>query len=143
MKNEIATNDNAMREFHERVIEKLRKDIGEMLPDSVLQQMVAKAVGDNFFKPIPEVRDRYGHITEQSRASWFAQAVAEQAKPIIEQAVKDLLERERESIKKAIDDFLSQQNLLLITIGILQAQTSFDIQNGMRMLLEQIRRPID
>jgi hypothetical protein len=142
MSEQVATNDAALREFQERVVNKLREDIAGMLPDAVLSQLVSKAVDEQFFKPrkILNPNSGWGRTEYIDAPSWFVGEVAKLAEPLIKEQVEQYVEREKETIKKAIDEFLSQQNLLLLTIAAMRAATMqdiFDVANNVLTRMKQ------
>ena len=78
-----------METFMERVKGKLRDDIGNMLPDEVVAQMVKRVIEDEFFtaKRVPAPgRSTYSTETIEVPTE-FQKMVVEAAKPIIEKHV--------------------------------------------------------
>ncbi len=56
----LATKTDPLSEFQKRISEKLRDDIGNMMPDEVLKEMVNRALEEQFFKAILPTRDQWG-----------------------------------------------------------------------------------
>ena len=47
----VKTSSNPMEAFQTRVLEKVREDIGKMLPDEVVEGLVKRAIDEQFFQP--------------------------------------------------------------------------------------------
>ena len=140
MSEELAPPD-PMQAFQERVKEKLRDDIAGMLPDEALAQLVQRAVDEEFFKKrTVKVGGAYSSATEE-RPSWFVQEVTKVAKPLLEAMVRDYVAEHTEVIKKAVDEFLSSQNLLLLTFAVMRPMTIQDIAEAANAIVTRVRQP--
>lgn len=95
-----------MQAFQDRVKEKLKTDIGQLLPDDVVQGMVERVISEEFFtkKLVPKnPHDRYCH-EKVERYSEFQEMVIEAAKPLIQEAVTRTLEEHRHRMQREIDE---------------------------------------
>lgn len=133
MTNEIAP----MQQFQERVLEKLKADIGSLLPEEAMKSLIDRAVDESFFKN-RETKDSYGKIVS-SHPSWFVQEVAKIMKPKMEEAAKQFIEENREKLEEAFIKFSSDQNLLLLTMGAMQAQFSNNIYELAGQVAQRIK----
>jgi hypothetical protein len=139
MSNLPATNGDPMKAFQDRVLEKLRTDIGAMLPDEALSGLVAKAVEDQFFKKRPKSFNYRGD-PETWEASWFVAEVTKVAEPLIQSHIKRYVTENAETIRKAVDEFLSTQNLMLVTTSAIHMQTQQQIFETARQIHEIAKR---
>lgn len=114
-----------MQAFRQRVLEKLRADIGSMLPDSALDGLVQQAVKDQFFAE-RKTMDSYGRVQE-TKPGWFVEEVAKLAKPIVDKHVQHWVADNRNILEDAIKKFLADQNLLLLAMATMQHQTTQQI----------------
>jgi hypothetical protein len=104
MTNEVAT----IQDFETKVKDRIKKDIGELMPESVLQKMVEKCVEEMFF----EREIHYG----RTEKSWFEKEIKEVMLPIMKEQVSIYVEKNRKRIEEGIDNFLSEKNLILFFI---------------------------
>jgi hypothetical protein len=139
MSGEVAVTGNAMQDFQTKLVERLRKDIGELLPEQVLEDLIKKAVTDEFFKTriIEE-----GWNRRREEPSWFVQAVTEAAKPMLEKQVKKFVKENEEVLQKALADFLTPQNLLLLAMQQMHENTVHTMIMGMDALASRINTKV-
>ena len=92
-----------METFIERVKGKLRDDIGSLLPDEAVSEMVQKVINDEFFAA---KRVRTGgtdyHPQYGEKPTAFQEAVLEACKPIIERHVGRVLVERSDQIEEQI-----------------------------------------
>ena len=137
MTHEIAVHVDPMKEFQERVQKKLREDIGAMLPDEVLQALIKKAVEEEFFKERIS-RGTYGNETER-RPSWFVEAVAKAAKPMLQQHVEAWVEANKDVLKKALQEFMTKENLLLLAMAQMRSTVAADMSDIATTIVTRIK----
>lgn len=137
MGNEIATNKNPMEEFQDRVKDKLKADIGSMLPDEVLSQLTQRAVDEQFFKEREVVTGGWNSRTEK-RPSWFVEEVAKIAEPIIRQHIEHFIETHKQDIEAAIEQYISEQNLTLTASTMIASQMSSHMYTHVDMIMQTI-----
>lgn len=134
MSNEVSVKIvDPMQDFQNKVTEKIRNDIGQLLPKEVVDGLFNKAVNEHFFKP-RIIQDTNWSSRTTEIPSWFVQAVADASQPILEQAIKEYVKNNEAVIKKAMDEFLSTQNLTLLTCASLAQQ----MNNQVYQVVEQI-----
>ena len=121
---DVAISSDPMREFRERVAEKLRADIGAMLPDDALIAMVQQAVENEFFKE-RTVND--GQYHTKVIPSWFVTEVTKAAEPILREMLAHYIKGNRPVIEKALANFLSTETLLLMTFAAIREATQQDL----------------
>lgn len=123
-----------MKTFQERVLNKVRTDIADMLPEEAIKAMFDKALETVFFKGKEPVVDNWGKVVRKAEPSWFAEEVAKQAEPIVKAYIEKHIEQVRPQIEADIKEFLSAQNLTLLTVAAMQRAT----MNDMSMIADQI-----
>jgi len=100
-----------IEEFQKKVVERLRDDIRDLLPDAVLQQLVTRAVEEEFFKE-RRVPRPYG--ADDLKASWFVEAIAKEAAPLVAKAVAGFIAERAELVDRAIHTFLTDEALTIL-----------------------------
>ncbi len=83
-----------MQAFQEKLKERVRQDIAQLLPEDAIQELVKRAIEDGFFAPIERSTPNYPY--SEKVPSYFVQEVAKAAAPLIRKAVEDLV-REKEA----------------------------------------------
>jgi hypothetical protein len=134
-----------METFMERVKQKLRDDIGSLLPDEAVSDMVKKVVNDEFFaKRIVPKPNRGSYSNETIELpSHFTEIVTAAIKPIIERQVAEILVTYKEPIETqittAIDNGLSTMVLQAINEAFRQLfqQKQWDIEQSVRNMLQR------
>ena len=123
------TPGSPLDEFKQKCMDRLREGFGEIVPDSVLRQMAEETIRDTFLKPtrVEERKSSWPHdVTSTYQSSWFVQAVVKEAQPLLEKEVKAWVASNQDVLKKALSEFLTQQNLLLLVMAMLK--TDFEVQ---------------
>ena len=101
MGNEIETS----RAFQERVFEKIRQDIGNLMTDAELKSLLHAAMQKAFFEPV-KVNDGYSsRMTEKPPV--FVSKVKELMDQKVGSAVDKWLEEHPEEVNKAIKEVLA------------------------------------
>jgi hypothetical protein len=124
-----------MDDFRDRVTEKLKKDIGEMLPDEVLQQLTQRAVDEQFFK---ERRIPRQYAPDEVKPSWFVEEVAKIAEPIIKDAIQKFVDAHTGDIEAAIEQYISKQNLTLTASAMIGSQMSSHMSYQIDQIIQTI-----
>ncbi|MDF0750338.1 hypothetical protein NLU14_08850 [Marinobacter sp. 71-i] len=137
MSNDITTNKSPMEEFQDRVKDKLKADIGSMLPDDVLAQLTQRAVDEQFFKERRAPNPR-GYGSDVARPSWFVEEVAKIAEPIIRSHIEQFIETSKADIEAAIKQYISDQNLTLTASAMIASQMSAHMYNNVDMIVQAI-----
>ena len=130
--NDITINKTPMEQFQEKIMAKLRDDIGAMLPPEVLQSMVERAVEEQFFK---ERRIPQRFSSDEIKPSWFVEEVAKEAQPLIREMVTEHVQKNRAQIEQGIRAFLDDQNLLLVSMSIVRAEFQMMMNDQIQQML--------
>lgn len=132
-----ASNIDPMKQFRERVLEKLRTDIGSMLPDEALAGLVQQAVQDQFFAE-RRVPQSYG--PDKKYPSWFVEEVGKLAEPIIKEYLNAWLSDNHSTIEGAVKEFLSSQNLMLLMLAAMNDKTKGMIWEAAEAFYQRTQR---
>jgi hypothetical protein len=124
-----------MAEFHERLKDKLREHIAEMIPPEVVGEMAKQVVSEEFFKDTPSVQNSYGREIDPPKPSKFKQMISAAAEPFIKAEVsKFMVEHQHEIAKEAIEAVKNQFAASLVSTFISVAQA----QSAIAQKLEQL-----
>lgn len=136
MGSEVTKPMTPMEDFQFRVVEKLKVDIGSMLPDEVLQGLTQKALNETFFQP----RVMGEGWNKKESPSWFVEEVTRLAKPLLEAEVKRFVDENQEVLKTALNTFLTQNNLMLVAISHLEGVSATHMRNLVTAINEVSQR---
>lgn len=135
-----AVKTDPMQEFRARVLEKLRADIGSMLPDEALTGLVNEAVKEQFFTRIP-TSFNYRGDPDAFKPSWFVQEVAKIGEPIISAHIEKWLKDSEAIIGEAVKKFVTDQNLLLLMMGAMRAASQNELHDLANAICQRIKQP--
>lgn len=135
---EIDRPRDPMQEFKEKLIAQVRDNIRDLLPQEAVQKLIDEAVRQTFFesRPISNPNRPYNPIV---KPSWFVEAVAKEATPILEMAVKAYVAENKPIIDQALKEFLSGQNLTLLAVGGLAEQLREEMNMANYNLMQIMR----
>lgn len=91
--------------FEEVIINKLRKDIGDLMPDEVLKDVISKATHHIFFDPVKTPRSYGGYDTEAY--SWLEKTCRDLLEKRMNAALQVYMAQNPDVVKKAVDDALA------------------------------------
>jgi hypothetical protein len=128
MKNEIETT----KTFQERMFERIREQMGELMSEDDLKALVDSAMKKAFFEPARET-DRWGN-TKQGEAMFLTMLRKEMELKVTE-AIKTWLAEHPEEVAKAIDDTIAKGMLGLIQqhIETVTMQPMMELADRLRM----------
>lgn len=106
-----------MKTFQERVLNKVRTDIADMLPEEAIKSMFDQAIQSIFFKEIPPKTDSYGRISTPAQPSWFVQEVTRQAEPLLKAHIAERMKEFEPQIQQAVKDFIKTESIAIIIGG--------------------------
>lgn len=109
--NEVATRQDPMADFQQKLQQRVREDIRELLPADAVAALVQKAVEKEFFEP-RRIPQRYG--SDEIQPSWFVAEVVKAAQPVIAEAVKKCIADNPACVERAIAEFLDQNRLAVV-----------------------------
>lgn len=132
-----------METFMQRVKTKLRDDIGSLLPDEAVSEMVQKVINDEFFtkKTVPKPgRSSYSTDTVEVPTK-FQEMVIDACKPIIERQVQEIMLAQAGLIEAQIKEEMDKGIVTLITRAIngafqsLFSQHQWNVQQAIEQML--------
>lgn len=132
---------DAMADFKERVIDRMKTDIGTLMPDDVLQSLVKQAVQDTFFKQerVPNPQRSYSSSETVLQPSWFQREIVRLLTPMLEKAAQACVEEHREEIKAAVKEALTQEKLLFATAACIGEQVRHGFMNSAQQMIEMLQ----
>ena len=113
---------NVQAQFEAKIIEKLRKELGECLPDDVLKQLYAKAMHVLFLEERKTV-DGYGRV-ENRNPPWFVEEVGKLVESTLREKVSAFVAENHEVIMDKASAFLNTNALALMTTQVLTSELS-------------------
>lgn len=141
MTQEIAISTNPMEEFKKRVLDKLKGDIGSLMPEEALAELVQNAVKDAFFtrKEIPKPgRDYYSKETIAS-PSWFEDELTRQVEPLLKARITEVVEANKATIATAIDAEFAGNRLFIILAAVLGENVRAGVSQSFQDCIQQLR----
>jgi hypothetical protein len=90
----------AEAEFQERMKERMRQAMGDLMPDDVLARIVAEGIDEAFFRP-RRTKDRYG-LHEVESPSWMAEFLRAEMEKRAERAARDWFAANGEKVEAAL-----------------------------------------
>lgn len=118
---EVTKPGNPLEEFKQRVLEKLKADIGSLMPDEVVGGLVQQAIKESFFtrKEVPKP-GRASYSTETVLApSWFQAEIMAQIEPKLKAQIREFVEANDQIIKDTITSALEKDKLLILTAAVI------------------------
>jgi hypothetical protein len=123
--------------FEKTVTDKLRADVGGLIPDSVIAEMVTKAINNMFFTKVQTGSGYHQRIEE----SWFEKEIGTIYKTQIDVQIKKYMEEHKEDVEKMILEFIKEKAPLMIATYFAQVisgsanNMSYDLSNHIKNFL--------
>lgn len=108
---------DAMVEFQERLKERIKGDIGELMPDEVIKQLIEKVVSDEFTKPRTLPNPRYGDYGEPAtimRPALLLEYLQPHLERIARGGIADYLATNPGKLEAIMQDLIGQNMAKLI-----------------------------
>lgn len=116
--------------FEDKIKDRLRQDIGSLMPDDVLQQLIVKAINSIFLEPRVS-RNSYGSVTD-TKPSWFQETVERLLRQQIDKLLNDYVKEHEAELKAKFTEILATKGPELIAnwfINVLLGQQQYMIMN--------------
>lgn len=126
--------------FEEKIKDRLRQDIGSLMPDEVLQQLITKTI-QSIFLDRRTSRNTYGSVTED-KPSWFQETVETLLRQRISKLLDEYIKEHEADLKARFTEILATKGPELIAnwfIGVLtgsQQQTVWSVQNWIQSIMQ-------
>lgn len=130
----MSTELDVMKDFKTKLSDKIRADIGSLLPEEAISKMIEQCIQQEFFDPI--VTGNY--FNKEEKASWFVSEVKKAIKPILEQFVQTYVDTHKDEIKKAVDELVKQENLTFIASTTISKRLAEDMYSQMYSMVDQV-----
>lgn len=127
MNNELT----AMQTFQENLKDKIKDDIGAMLPDDAVTEMIGRVVEEHFFKPKIVKTGNYHNPTNE-KPSEFAQAVINEVKPLIKKHAKKFVDDNLKTIEEQVIKTITNSQVSYYLANQIEANISNKIHEIMQ-----------
>lgn len=118
--------------FQERMFEKVRDQISDLMTKDDLKNLVDLSIKKAFFEPA-ETKDRWGN-TIHNNESIFITLIRKEMEPKVKEAIKKWLSEHPEDVENAIDNALAKG-----MFGLIQQHIETVSYHPMQQLAEQLR----
>lgn len=109
------------QQFEEKLKDRIRRDIGELMPDEALSTMVQACV-DKVFNEVVEIKDYYGKVTGYKK-NWLQEEILKLLTPRMNELIKEHLEKNKEAISKAVSDEISSSGPRILSDYLISVLT--------------------
>lgn len=136
MSNELMSKQS----FQERMTERLREDVGKLIPDEKLAEMVEQAMQSMFFTKRVE-RNSWGR--ETAHPSWWEDEVEKSMRERVHKFTQTYLEERSEDLEKVILETIQQNLHHWLAAAMVRVFTtsagniSFEVVNGLETRLRE------
>lgn len=118
--NDVVKTD-VIADFKQRVTEKLKTDIGSLMPDDVLSVLVQQAVKELFFtKQVVPKPNRPTYSSETIEVpSWFEEEVIAQIQPLLKVSISEFISKHEAYILEVVNASLEKDKLQIMTAFVI------------------------
>lgn len=126
--------------FQKKLEDRIRENIGELMPDEALQEIVAKAVQKAFFDPVIKT-DRYGHTNSSQEPPWMVTLTREILEKQTGEAVRKWFADNPEKVEKLIEEYFatSVSKTVIRSINHVFQQDLFNMEQRLQSTLNELR----
>ena len=133
---------NPLEDFKQRVIDKLKNDIGTLMPDEVLHGLVLQAVKETFFlkRRVPKPgRSSYSDETVDA-TSWFQEEITRQVEPILKAEIAKHVASNDAIIRDAIKEALDINKMMLLTAAVIGDRVRDGMVDGAMKFVQELQQ---
>ncbi len=125
----MGTEIEPMKDFQEKLSERIRGDIGNLIPDAVLSKIVQQSLEDAFTKERITKQSKYPY-NETIEAPWIVEFLQDIMKETMKEEVQKWVKENQNFIKKFISEeiFKEPEKIILNVITNLFMTRDMDIQ---------------
>lgn len=87
----------AKESFEEKLRNKIQSDIGDLMPDEMLKELVDKSIHNMFFEPV-RIKNPGFHSQDTFRPAPFEEIVTNAMQPLMEEAIENWVAENAESV---------------------------------------------
>jgi hypothetical protein len=130
------------QKFEEKLQDRIRNDIGELVPDEVLSELIQRSINRIFFEERPIKREHGYNASTEYLPAKFEQFVEDAMAPMLRDAAEDWIADNADKVREMIDSVLlsNADRLVLETMQRIMSQPvnlMFDQYNQRLLELEQ------
>lgn len=133
----MGTEIDQMKEFKDRVLDKLKVDIGSLMPDEALSELVQQAVKETFFED-KVIKNNYGQVTSTEK-SWFVKEILSLLEPKLKEAADKFVNDNASKTKQAIKDYLTEERLQVTTAIIIASMARNNATQEIQVIQQELR----
>ncbi len=128
-----------MQAFMDKVKDRLKNDVAELIPEEVLQEMINRVIEEQFFKKKVKETDYSGRAVSYED-SGFVAMVKEAIEPILKKRVEQFVAENADKVEEAFDEIVRQGLIKQVIenadkmIGQSLEQNSWSIQSALQNL---------
>lgn len=133
----------AQQTFEERMKERIRDSIGELMPDAALAEIVKRATEQAFFKPRElERRDAYYGGRPETKEPWITEFVRGELSKQVGEAVKAWMKENDARIQEAVNAALGENIMDTLASAVRQTFSGafYTFGENIRSTLQQLGR---
>ncbi len=131
--NAVAKPMTATEQFREKIFDRIRSDIGDLMPDEMLREIVKQCIHDELNKPV-------GGIGGGS--PWIKHIIKEQISGRVRQTAIDIVSAEESKIHAAMVENLKEQMpemMATLLLTILKGQAN-SLEFAVQEILNKVQR---
>ena len=125
----IETPKTALEQFKDNVKEKLQDDIGSLIPDAVLKEMVESTVQETFFKREMVKKGSHWNAETVEMPSWFEQAIKDALVENMKVVANNWIEENQKIVKDNVEKYLDNDKLFMTILLKLVTDRAYNDAN--------------
>lgn len=139
----MSTSLTPQQTFQSKIEERIRTDIGELIPDEALAEIVERAMQKAFFEGRPIV-DHWGSKTGRSDHPWFVQCVKDVLDKRVESAVSNWIASNDAQVTSMISEQLDAgiSNCLVRAFSRIFAEDMRTFENNLEQRIRSAKGSI-
>lgn len=101
----MSTALTAEQDFQAKIQDRIRAAVGELMPDAVLSNIIAKGIEKAFFEKI-DIADRWGSKTYED--PWFVRFIRTEMEKAVREAIDKWLNDNRDKVQAAMQQVVDE-----------------------------------
>lgn len=126
--------------FQQRMYDRIRESLGELLTQEEAQALVNRVIEEELFKDRQVIVGYSYNQRTEAQPSAFKEMAMEQIKPMIEEAIRQWIADNQESLKQQVNEIV-EQGILKACYRALQAEflkPTLTLQNEVTQVISKI-----
>lgn len=129
------SNLTVQENFQERMFNRVRESLAELLTEEEAKTLVERAISDGLFKPRQEKDGSHWNAKTKEVPSEFVILVTDQVKPIVEQQIKQWLSDNSDQVLSIIQEVI-EKGIAGVILKVIKEETEKPLWN-LRAELQQ------